>query len=455
MSLLLLIFLPLIMAAPVYLLRRYWTVTAALSLITILALAVVCIQYSEAEPAYLLGRQLVLGDLRRFLLGFFFGLAGFMVLYTWREPQGWAFLPSLLGILGLVSGALMIETFLIAVLLMEMAGLIFVFMIHGRRPTPAATGLGYVIPLVVATPCLLLAAWLVESYTLEPGNVLLIRFSVIAMSVGFGILLAVAPFHSWLPPVAGDAPPMAAAVLICILSQAHLALLIGLLGDNPWLVSGSPILSLITLSGLLTALVGGVLAFAQRQPGRLLGYAAVADMGFVLVALGAGSPLGTTAALAQAVNRSLVVLLIAMSLGSFHEQRGGLDGERPTLSEQLSGGWAGKVGYVAGGLAIGGFPFLSGFATRWLVFRSLVGHDGLFLVILVCSGVGVILGYMRSFRIVLRASNHEGERDRPLVAAVLIVALAVVCVLLGLFPGLLVTPLQELLQSLQPLPLSV
>jgi formate hydrogenlyase subunit 3/multisubunit Na+/H+ antiporter MnhD subunit len=455
MSLLLLIFVPLVMAAPVYFLRRYWTVAVALSLVTILGLSVVCMQYSGAEPAYLLGRELVLGDLHRFLLGFFFALAGFMVLYTWREPQGWAFLPSLLAILGLVSGALMIETFLIAVLLLEMAGLIFVFMIHGRRPTPTATGLGYVIPLVVATPSLLLAAWLVESYVLEPGDVLLIRFTVIAVSVGFGILLAAAPFHSWLPPVAGDAPPMAAALLICILSQANLAVLIGLLADNPWLVSGSPILSMITLSGLLTALVGGALAFAQKQSGRLLGYAAVADMGFVLVALGAGSPLGTTAALAHAVNRSLVVLLIAMSLGSFHEYPGGPSGERPIPAGQFRGGWAGKVGYVAGGLAIGGFPLFSGFATRWLVYRSLVEQDVVFLVILVLSGVGVILGYMRSFRTVLRASNHEGGRGERRVTAVLIVALAVLCVVLGLFPGLLVTPLQELLQALQPLPLAV
>jgi len=455
MSLLLLIFLPLVMAAPVYFLRRYLTVAVTLSLVTILVLALVCIQYSVAEPEYLLGRELVLGDFHRFLLGFFFGLAGFMVLYTWREPQGWAFLPSLLAILGLVSGALMIETFLIAVLLLEMAGLIFVFMIHGRRPAPTATGLGYVIPLVVATPCLLLAAWLVESYALEPGDVLLIRFTVIAVSVGFGILLAAAPFHSWLPPVAGDAPPMATALLICILSQANLALLIQLLGDNPWLVSGSPVLSVITLSGLLTASVGGALAFAQKQPGRLLGYAAVAEMGFVLVALGAGSPLGTTAALAHAVNRSLVVLLIAMSLGSIHEYPGRPTGERPIPAARFQGGWAGKVGYVAGGLAIGGFPFFSGFATRWLVYRSLVGHDGLFLVILVFSGVGVIVGYMRSFRIVLQPSNHEAERGRPLVTTVLIVALAVICVLLGLFPGLLVAPLQELLQVLQPLPLPV
>lgn len=451
MSLLLLVFLPLAMAGPVYLLRRYWTVAVALSMVTILALAVLCIQYAEAEPAYLLGRQLALSDLHRFMLGFFSCLAGFMVLYAWREPQGSAFLPSLLAILGLVNGALMIETFLIAVLLLEMAGLTFVFMMHGRRPAPPETGVGYLIPLVVAAPCLLLAAWFVDSYVLDPGDVLLIRFTVIAVSVGFGILLAAAPFHFWLPAVAGDAPPMAVAVLICILSQTHLALLIGILTDNPWLVTGSPILSVISVSGLLTALVGGALAFGQRHPGRLLGYAAVSDMGFVLIALGAGSALGNTAALAHLVNRSLVVLLITMSLGSFREGRGAGDQEGPDLRLSWSTGWPGQVGYVVGGLAIGGFPLFSGFATRWLVYRSAAGQGSTFLAVLVLSGVGVILGYLRSLGVVLGPSREGDEGGQPWVSAVLILSLAALCLLLGLFPGLLVTPLQELVKVLQPL----
>src|SRR4030042_3480539 len=142
MSLLLLVFLPLVMAGPVYFMRRYWALAVVVSLATILALLGIVFRYSPAEPAYLLGRELVLGDLQRFLLAFFCLLAGLMVLYAWREPQGWAFLPSLLAILGLVNGAMMIETFLIAVLLLEMAGRGFVFLIPGRgaAPTRAAVG---------------------------------------------------------------------------------------------------------------------------------------------------------------------------------------------------------------------------------------------------------------------------------------------------------------------------
>ncbi|MDH4209041.1 MAG: hypothetical protein OEV76_09210, partial [Anaerolineae bacterium] len=141
MSLLLLVFLPLVVAGPVYFLRRYWALAVVVTLATTLALLAICVKYSPAEPAYLLGRELVLGHWQRLLFAFFYVLASLMVLYSWRQPQGWAFLPSLLAILGLVSAAMMIETFLIAVLLLEMAGLALLFSVYGRGPAPAESAL--------------------------------------------------------------------------------------------------------------------------------------------------------------------------------------------------------------------------------------------------------------------------------------------------------------------------
>jgi len=443
MSLLLLVFLPLGVAGPVYLLRRYWSAAVAASLATILALIAICGRAQLGEPAYLLGRELVLDDLHRFLLILFYVLSSLMILYAWREPQGWAFCPSLLAIMGLLSGAMMIQTFLIAVLLLEMAGLIFVFVIHGRRPAPTGAVVSYLVALVVAAPCLLILPWLAESYTLHPEDLLLIRFTVIAVSIGFGILLAAAPFHSWLPGVVEGAPPMAGALLICIFSQVHLALLIGVLRDNLWLTTDSPMLLVITACGLLTSLVGGLFAFAQRQPGRLLAYAAISDMGFVLVALGTGSALGVTSAVAHSVTRSLTVLLVAMSLGAVRTHVRRETGS--SLREALRWAPGGILGYIAGGLALGGFPLFNGFATRWLVYRSLTEQDALFLGVLVLSGVGVVLGYLRSLSMMLQPSPEMSEDREPLPVTVLILSLVGLCLLLGLLPGLLVTPLHDML----------
>jgi formate hydrogenlyase subunit 3/multisubunit Na+/H+ antiporter MnhD subunit len=446
MNLLLLIFLPLAVAGPVYLLRRFWTLAVALSVTVVVALAAICWRTPLGEPSILLGREVVLDDLRRFVLLLFYLLAALMILYAWKEPQGWAFCPCLLAILGLLSGAIMINTFLLAVYLLEIAGLIFVFMIHGNHPAPAGAAVGYLVALVVAAPCLLLLSWFVDSHVLRPDDLLLVRFAVIALSIGFGIFLAAAPFHSWLPAVVQGAPPMAGALLICLFGQTSLALLIVALQGHPWLVIDVPTLSVISACGLLTAVVGGVLAFAQRQPGRLLAYAAISDMGFVLAGIGTGSLPGLTAALAHSANRCLLVLLVAMSMGALGT---GLEqGWGCSMRQALRRAPGGVLGYIAGGLALGGFPLLNGFATRWLVYRSLTEQDTLFLGALVISGVGVVLGYVRSVSTLLQGPEHTGEGREPLVVTVVILSLAILCLLLGLVPGLVVTPLQAIVQGI-------
>jgi len=389
---------------------------------------------------------LVLGDLSRALVLFILSVASLMILYTWRVPQGWAFSPSLLAILGLLSAAIMIRTFLIVVLLFEMAGLIFVFMVHGRRPAPLGTAIGYVVPLVIATPCLLMVSWLTESYALNPDNLLLIRFTVIAVCLGFGILLGAAPLYSWLPSVAGGAPSITSATLICILSPTVLALLLGVLNIHPWLITDSPILSIIYLSGLLTALVGGALAFAQRQPGWLLAYAAIADMGFVLVGLGTGSLTGVTGALAHLVNRSLLILLVAMSLGTLSVYL--KEGTVSTLREALRHTPGSIIGYTVGGLALGGFPPFNGFATRWLIYRSFPGDDLVYQGALLLAGVGVVLGYVRSLTLMLRPSAEVPAEREPLLVTVMTLSLAALCLLLGLAPGLIVEPLLDIVQGM-------
>lgn len=446
MSLLLLIFLPLVVAGPVYFLRRYWTTTVCVCLVTIVGLIGVCSGAPLGEPAYLLGRELVLDDLSRFVLILCFFLAGLMILYAWQIPQGWAFCPSLLAILGLLSGVVMIRTFLIAVLLLEMAGLLFVFMIHGRRPAAAGTAMGHLVALVIAAPCLLLVTWLADSYALHPEDLLLVRFTVIGVSIGFGILLAAVPLHSWLPSLIEDVPSMVGALLICVFGQISLALLIHVLNENPWLVVDSPILSVISISGLLTALVGGLLAFAQHRPGRLLAYAAIADMGFVLVALGTGSLAGVTGALAHAANRALVVLLVAMSLGSLRSYLGG--GSVSSLRGALRRMPGGVTGYVLGGLALGGFPLFGSFASRWLVYRALALRDPVWLCTLLFSGLCVVLGYIRSLAGMVQGSGGVEVRREPLPVTLLILGLAGVSLVLGLFPGLLAAPLERVVQGM-------
>ena len=82
MNLLLLIFLPLAVGAPVYLLRRFWTAAVCLSVAAILALIGIWARTPLGQTGYLLGRELILDDLNRLLLLLFYVLALLMILVT-------------------------------------------------------------------------------------------------------------------------------------------------------------------------------------------------------------------------------------------------------------------------------------------------------------------------------------------------------------------------------------
>jgi formate hydrogenlyase subunit 3/multisubunit Na+/H+ antiporter MnhD subunit len=92
------------------------------------------------------------------------------------------------------------------------------------------------------------------------------------------------------------------------------------------------------------------------------------------------------------------------------------------------------VGYIIGGLALGGFPLTNGFATRWLIFRALPGDDRLYSWALMMAGGGVVLGYLRSLFLMLGPSSRPRTQREPLLVTVLTLGLALLCLLIGLAP---------------------
>jgi len=80
------------------------------------------------------------------------------------------------------------------------------------------------------------------------------------------------------------------------------------------LLSDNPLCRCIAPAGLITALVGGALAFAQRDFGRIMGYAVLADIGVALVAFGTHTAAGLSAALFVIFLRTFGLGLMSMGL---------------------------------------------------------------------------------------------------------------------------------------------
>ncbi len=451
-----LIVLPLALAPVVYLLRRWRLLAASLALATALIMASLCLglsldqsvsvlgwEVALGEPMMVLGREFALELAGSLTLGFICLIAAIVFLFAWRISQGSLFLPLGLIILSLLSAAVMIRHFLFAVLFLWIASLVAVFIIQGDRQGPGRGALRYLVMVSLAVLPLLITPWLIDLQAVNPDNLALLRYAAFLLAIGFAILLAVVPFHGWVSAVAADAPPVAAAFVFTVTNAVVLLLLLNLLQSYPWLSENPQVFDLLRLGGLLMAAVGGLLAFAQRDFGRLLGYAVLSDMGCTLVALSVASPAGLTAALLQVTHRSVGLMLTAMGLAVVRHRAGSdsfanLAGAARRLP-------LATVSLVLGGLSLAGMPLTAGFPSRWAIYR-LLSAPNLALAMLL-SAAGVAFGYLRGLSTLLSPSTEPKVKREPFIASLIILGMIVLCLWLGLRPQWLLSPIQRVVGS--------
>lgn len=442
---LLLIILPLAVAPVVYVLRRWSALSSLLAAATTLLVARLYLSTPFGWSSQIWGREMALEAPDRLLLAFVFALAGGMFLFVWRIPQGWSLPPFGLVILSLLSTALMLRNFLLAVLLLEIAAAFTVFLIQGGRRGSIRAALRYLIMMALAIPPFLFTSRLFDLHALNPGDLGLVRLTVVLLSVGFGLLLGVVPFQAWLSALGTEALPIVTAFVCSVVNGVVFFLMLGLLQRYSWLMVDSPAQRILTLAGLLTACAGGLLAFSQQDLGRLLAYAALSDLGFILLSLGRAEWGG---AVFQFLNRSLAVTLAAMGLSlvryyvtsdAFHE----LSGVARRMPFAV-------LGLVGGGLSLAGFPLTGGFVGRWLLYRPDF-QEVFFTVALILAGAGVAIGYLRGLKAMLGPSgdfaSHLELRREPILAIALIVLLTVLCLVMGLYPRLILPVISSVIKT--------
>jgi multicomponent Na+:H+ antiporter subunit D len=440
------------MALIVYFLRR-WPIAASLSAsVTALVTAGLCLRLPLDDPVYVLGRELVLDHPSQMVVVFILVTAAILFLCTWftsqspslpfdgvypeqgRRAQDTAFIPFGLAILGLLSGAATMRLFLFAALLLEIAAIVAVFAIQGDQQGSTRAGLRYLVMTALALPCFLVVAWLFELHARNPHNVALAEPAVTLLALGFAILLGVVPFQAWLPAVAVEASPTVTAFLIGTVNPVLFLLLTSLFQRHPWLIASNQAFQLLTVGGLLTALVGSLLALGQQDFGRLLAYTALSDLGCLLLGLGTASMEGLTATALQLVNRSLALVLASVGLAALRRYAssdafanlGNVGRRMPLVS----------AGLLAGLLSLAGFPLTGGFASRWPIYRLVYQENHLYAIALVLSGGAAALGCWRGLLALLGPDTHPELEREPISTAAVMLILTLLCLTLGLFPQL-------------------
>ncbi len=233
--------------------------------------------------------------------------------------------------------------------------------------------------------------------------------------VAFSVKLGLFPFHSWLPTVYAGASPAVAAILSGAVAN---------IGGYGLLRFGSglfPAQLRLTATGLIvlgaaSIVYGAVLATSRKSMAEMLAYSAIGQVGYILVAVGLGGPVGLEAAVLYSVVNALNKGLLFLTSGV----RGPL----------VAGAFA------IGALSVAGVPPAIGFLGKLELFRAAIVANSPALVVLFVAGSVLSLLYL--FRVYQRTYwQPEGGDDGSvsgLPVRALAWALAVVVVGIGLWP---------------------
>lgn len=282
----------------------------------------------------------------------------------------------------------------------------------------------------------------------------------LSVLVGFGTKAGIVPFHIWLPSAHPAAPSHVSALMSGVMIKTGIYMMIRILLD---MLQPIPLWWGITVLviGSISALLGVLYALTEHDIKRLLAYHSIENIGIILLGFGSAlifitlgnAPLalfGLGAALFHTLNHATFKSLLFLSIGSVinqthtrnMEEYGGLIKYMPRTA----------FFFLIGSMAISALPPFNGFFSEWLTFQTLflgMASSDIFVksFFLLATGALAITGglalacFVKAFGATFLARPRSLEvthvKESSFSQSAGMGALAIFCLLFGLFSGYL------------------
>lgn len=406
------------------------TPTYVLSLLTLVAVAVMHLAYFQGGFTLYAMQGMVVSDPMGHLLAFFATLAVLVTLVYSRYYaadrdilKGELFtlsLFSLLGISVMVSG----NNFLVVYLGLELMSLSLYALVGLRRDHTESTeaAMKYFVLGALASGFLLYGLSMMYGATgsldlpevfkaIGTGqiNTQVLVFGVVFVVAGLAFKLGAVPFHMWIPDVYQGSPTAVTLLIAGAPKIAAFAIVIRLLveGMLGLAVDWQQMLVVLSVASLV---VGNLAAIAQTNLKRMLAYSTIAQMGFMLLGLTSGVVTGNTLSAANSYSSAMfyVITYVLTTLGTFGTimllARKGFEAEEIDDLKGLNQ----RSPLIAGVMAVfmfslAGIPPTVGFHAKLAVLQALVstnvaGYVWLAVVAVLLSLIGAFY-YLRVVKV--------------------------------------------------------
>lgn len=268
---------------------------------------------------------------------------------------------------------------------------------------------------------------------LDKGPGRIIGFIIPMFIFGFGLKAALVPFHAWLPDAHPAAPAPISAMLSGVLIKslgvyALCRILFNVIGV------GESLSLVLMFLGAISMVVGVFLAVGQWDLKRLLAYHSISQIGYVILGIGLGTPLGILGGLFHLFNHSIFKSLLFLNSGSVEYATG-------TRDLQKMGGLASKMPVTGttnliASMSIAGIPPFNGFWSKLIIIIAAVqaGRFG-YAFWAVLASILTLASFMKVMKYGFYGKLNEAFnniKEVPLFMRLSVVILAIICVAGGL-----------------------
>jgi multicomponent Na+:H+ antiporter subunit D len=262
---------------------------------------------------------------------------------------------------------------------------------------------------------------------------ILLSFSATLFLAGFGLKAAIIPFHAWLPDAHPSAPAPISAMLSGLLIKALGIYTIARVFFNVFGINSN--LSWVLMSLGAISMVGGVLlALNQWDFKRLLAYHSISQMGYVILGLGIGTPLGVMGGLFHLFNHAAFKSLLFLNSGAVEysvgtrelKKLGGLSKPLPVT---------GTTSTIAS-MSISGVPPFNGFWSKlFIIIAAVQAKHYIFAVIAILVSVATLASFLKVQRYAFFGKLRKGlekVKEVPPLMSFSMIVLAIICLGIGI-----------------------
>ncbi|MDJ1504179.1 NADH-quinone oxidoreductase subunit M [Xanthocytophaga agilis] len=282
------------------------------------------------------------------------------------------------------------------------------------------------------------------------------RWAFLLLLTGFAIKLPAVPVHTWLPDAHVEAPTpisvILAGILLKIGGYGLLRIGISIFPDSGWIYS-----DWMAVLGGISIVYGALNAMASHDLKRMVAYSSVSHMGFVLIGIASMTSEGINGAMYQLFSHGILSAMLFLLVGVLQDRT-----HDKTIENYR--GLATKMPVYTGMTIIAffaslGLPGFSGFIGEFFTIMSTFGTDIIPRWVILAAVAGLVLGAAYFLWTLQRMFfgkywSKGGEEwailltDLNLREKAMLIILAILALIFGIFPNLLFTPMSKTIMTL-------